>query len=147
MAKQQKRRGSKWIKPNRATGRKKERYCKICGTTASQARILKHENICEFCAREAQKKKEGRLACKACGKVVPHQLKKYNGYCKECVCSLCGKPDPDWAQKTGYCKSCFELIGVNCRVCGKEARAQVQKNEGLCDACAELERKKKSGRR
>ncbi|AZR72381.1 hypothetical protein BBF96_02605 [Anoxybacter fermentans] len=135
MAKQKKRRGSKWIKPTRATGRKKERYCRICGTTASQVRIMKHENICELCVRELSRQKGGKLACKGCGKVVPKQVRKYKGYCKDCICRVCGKPDPEYCQKTGFCRECSKEMGI-CRVCGKEAMAQVEKNDGLCDACA-----------
>ncbi len=136
MAKQKKRRGTKWIQPTKASKRQKKRYCKICGSTAEQVRILKHESICDLCVKDLQKRKSGHLACKICGKVVPEQVKKYNGYCKECVCSLCGKPDPKYTKKFGLCRECIEKLGTNCRICGKEAMAQVKKNDGLCDACA-----------
>ncbi len=136
MARQKKRRGSKWTDPGNVKGKKKYRYCKICGSTATQVRIMKHEHICEKCAEEAARKKKGQLACKACGKVVPNQLKKYNGYCKECVCKICGKPDPEYTHKHGVCRECLIKMGTNCLVCGKEAYAQVKKNNGLCDECA-----------
>ncbi|MCK4258694.1 MAG: hypothetical protein KAX49_06935 [Halanaerobiales bacterium] len=146
MAKQQKRRGIKWILPTRISSRQKKRYCRICGSTAEQVRILKHENICELCVKDLQKRKGGNLACKSCGKVVPEQVKKYNGYCKECVCSLCGKPDPKFTRKHGLCRECFGKLGTNCRICGKEAVAQVKKNNGICDACAEKIKNKQKGR-
>ena len=135
MAKQKKRRGSKWIDPNKVSGKKKYRYCKICGSTAKQVRIMKHENICEKCALTAAKKKSGQLACKACGKVVPNQVHKYNGYCKECVCKICGRPDPRYTQQQGFCRQCLVKMGTNCLICGKEAVAQIRKNNGLCDQC------------
>ena len=136
MAKQKKRRGSKWIDPNRVMGKKKERYCRICGAKATQVRLLKHENICEKCIEDLSKRKSGNLACKICGKVVPKQVKKYNGYCKECVCKLCGKPDPEYTKKHGFCRDCLTQIGNICRICGKEAPTQIKKNNGLCDNCA-----------
>ncbi|MGM0502755.1 MAG: hypothetical protein ACQERJ_09500 [Bacillota bacterium] len=136
MGKQQKRRGSKWLDPNKVSGRRTDRYCHRCGKEATQVRILKHENLCEDCIKELEEKKEGNYACKGCGKVVPAQVQENDGYCKECVCKICGKPDPEFAQKHGFCESCFELMGTNCRECGKEARAQVQRNDGLCDDCA-----------
>jgi len=142
MGKQKKRRGSKWIDPSSVRGKKKYRFCKICGATAEQVRIMKHENICEHCARDAQKHQRGNLACKGCGKVVPNQLKKYNGYCKECVCRICGKPDPEFTHTHGVCRECLAKMGTNCRICGKEAVAQVKKNDGICDECAAREGEK-----
>lgn len=126
--------GTKWTHPNRVTGKKRERYCKICNATADKVRIMKHENICENCAKEASKNKEGRLACKICGRVVPKQVKENNGFCNECICKLCGKPDPKLTRKTGFCRECLEKMG-HCRVCGKEALAQVKKHNGVCDEC------------
>lgn len=146
MAKQKKRRGSKWIDPNKVSGKKKYRYCKICGSTAQQVRIMKHENICEKCAARAAQTKSGQLACKACGKVVPNQVQKYNGYCKECVCKICGQPDPEYTKKHGFCRQCLAKMGTNCRICGKEAVAQVRKNNGLCDQC-QAEAEKQAGRK
>lgn len=136
MAKQKNRRGSKWLDPNKVSGRKAERYCRRCGTKATQVRILKHENLCENCIKELEKKKDGKYSCKACGKVAPNQVKENNGYCKSCVCKICGRPDPEFVKKHGFCRECFELIGTNCRKCGKEAAAQVRRNNGLCDKCA-----------
>jgi len=136
MAKQKNRRGSKWLDPNRVTGRRAKRYCKLCGTEATQVRILKNENICENCVKELEKKKDGYYACKACGKVAPKQVQENKGYCKDCVCRACGKADPKFVQKHGFCETCFEIMGTNCRKCGKEAYAQVQRNDGLCDKCA-----------
>ncbi|MBM7555378.1 hypothetical protein [Halanaerobacter jeridensis] len=136
MAKQQKRRGSKWLDPNKVDGRHEDRYCHRCGKTATQVRILKHENLCEDCVEELRQKKEGDYACKGCGKVAPQQVKENDGYCKDCICKICGEPDPKFVHKHGFCEDCFELMGTNCRKCGKEARAQVQLNDGLCDDCA-----------
>ncbi|MCK8816491.1 hypothetical protein MWH28_03805 [Natroniella sulfidigena] len=137
MAKQQTRRGGKWLDPNNVSGRRAERYCAICGAEATEVRILKHENICEDCVKRLREEKDGKYACKACGKIAPKQLEENNGYCKECVCKICGKPDPEFARKHDFCEACFELIGTDCRRCGKEARAQVKRNDGLCDECAD----------
>ncbi|GAB6098859.1 hypothetical protein JCM16358_07380 [Halanaerocella petrolearia] len=128
---------NKWLDPNKVSGRRAKRYCKLCGTEATRVRILKHENICENCVEDLSRKKEGKYACKGCGKVAPKQLENNKGYCKDCVCRICGKPDPAFAQKHGFCEKCFEIMGTNCRECGKEARAQVQRNDGLCDDCAD----------
>ncbi|SJZ65005.1 hypothetical protein [Selenihalanaerobacter shriftii] len=140
MAKQKKRKGSKWLDPNKegkGHGRRSERYCQRCGQTVKDVRILKHSNLCEDCVRELEKKKEGKYACKGCGKVVPEQVQENDGYCKDCCCRVCGKPDPEFAKKHGFCESCFELMGTNCKECGKEAEAQVRRNDGYCDECAD----------
>ncbi|GAB6137618.1 hypothetical protein [Halanaerobaculum tunisiense] len=126
----------KWLDPNQVSGRQAERYCRICGSEATQVRILKHANICEDCVENLRQKKEGKYACKGCGKVAPKQVQENDGYCKDCVCRICGTADPDFARQHGFCEKCFELMGTNCRECGKEARAQVQRNDGLCDDCA-----------
>ena len=136
MAKQQTRRGSKWLDPHKVSGRHKERYCHRCGAKATQVRILKHENLCENCVKQLQQEKGGKYACKGCGKVAPEQVRDNDGYCKGCVCRICGTADPQFVQKHGFCENCFELMGTDCKRCGKEARAQVKKNDGLCDACA-----------
>ncbi len=136
MAKQKNRRGGKWLDPNNVSGRRAERYCKRCGTEATQVRILKHENLCENCVKELAQKKGGHYACKGCGKVAPKQVQENNGYCKDCICRICGHPDPEFVQKHGFCEKCFDLMGTNCRKCGKEAEAQVRRNNGLCDKCA-----------
>ena len=135
MAKQKKRKGSKWIDPNKATGRQRERYCKICGKTAAQVRILKNENICEECVEKASKRKGGNLACKVCGKVAPQQIQANNGFCKNCLCDACGEPDGHYPNKIGFCRKCAKMIGI-CIECGKEATAQVESNDGYCDECA-----------
>jgi hypothetical protein len=96
---------------------------------------LKNENLCEDCVQQLRHDKEGKYACKGCGKVAPEQLREHNGYCKDCISKICEKPDPEFVHKHGFCESCFELMGTNCRECGKEARAQVQRNDGLCDEC------------
>ncbi|WP_027338731.1 hypothetical protein [Halonatronum saccharophilum] len=136
MAKQKKRKGSKWLDPNKVSGRKAERYCQRCGTLATEVRILKHENLCENCVEELKKKKDGVYSCKGCGKVAPKQVQENKGYCKGCTCKACGRPDPKFVKKHSFCESCFELIGTDCRRCGKEAQAQVKRNDGLCDECA-----------
>lgn len=52
----------KWLDPNQVSGRQAERYCRICGSEATQVRILKHANICEDCVENLrQKKKESML--------------------------------------------------------------------------------------
>jgi hypothetical protein len=106
---------------------------------------MKHENICEFCAKELRKKKAGHLACKVCGKVVPKQVKENNGYCSECVCRVCGKPDPKYTRVHGFCRKCLMEMGTICIKCGKEAQAQVKKNKGFCDECATKEKSKGTG--
>lgn len=80
--------------------------------------------------------KEGRYACKACGKVAPNQLEKFGGYCKDCVCPACGRPDPDSVRRAGLCLECLGKVGCVCRRCGKDAPTQVKRNRGLCDSCA-----------
>lgn len=147
MPRQKIRSGTKWTHPNTVRGKKKYRYCKICGKTADQVPIMKHENICETCVKELEKKKEGHLACKICGKVVPKQVKENKGFCDACVCSLCGKPDPKYTRKHGMCKECMLKLGTHCIDCGKEAMAQVRKNDGFCDICAAKAREKNSGGR
>ncbi|MCL4516023.1 MAG: hypothetical protein M1379_10635 [Firmicutes bacterium] len=128
----------RWLDPNREGrgGRRSGRYCARCGTTVQSARILKGLNLCEFCVRELEKARDGRWSCLGCGKIAPDQLRKYGGYCKDCVCPACGRPDPEAVHKYGMCRQCMTQVGEFCRRCGKEAAAQVRKNRGLCDACA-----------
>lgn len=145
MPRQKIRSGTKWTHPNRVTGKKAARYCKLCGTTADKVRIMKHENICEVCAKELRKKKEGHYACKVCGKIAPKQVRENKGYCSECVCRLCGKPDPKYTRVHGFCRKCLAEMGTICIQCGKEAQTQVKKNDGLCDECAAKTKSKRAG--
>ncbi len=115
-----------------------KRFCKRCGTPVTSARILGSLNLCEFCVKELEKARDGRYSCKGCGKVAPEQLKKYKGYCKDCVCPACGRPEPEHVRKFGLCSACMEIVGGICRRCGKEAPGQVDKNRGLCDACRSM---------
>ncbi len=129
----------KWADPSRegrSKGRQGERFCSKCGNTVQHARILKSLNLCEFCIKEYEAKKDGINSCRGCGKVAPVELQEHNGYCNECVCSACGKPDPQYVRKTGLCYQCASALGDFCRRCGKEAAAQVRKNKGYCDECA-----------
>lgn len=129
-----------WADPNRE-GRSKERqsrrFCSRCGNTVQQVRIYKSLNLCEFCLKELAAKRDGVYSCRICGRIVPEELKKHQGYCSQCVCRACGKPDPDHIRKTGLCFQCAQAMGDFCRSCGKEATAQVRKNQGLCDQCFE----------
>jgi hypothetical protein len=127
-----------WADPNkegRSRGRQGERFCSKCGNSIQTARILKSLNLCEFCVKELEKKRDGVWSCRACGKLAPEEIKKHNGYCTQCVCSACGKFDP-YVNKTGLCRQCSSAVGDFCKQCGKEAAAQIRKNKGLCDACA-----------
>lgn len=133
-----------WADPNRE-GRSKtkgNRFCSRCGNTVQQARILKSTNLCEFCINELTGKRDGIFSCRGCGKVAPLELKEHQGYCSACLCSACGRPDPQYVRKTGMCFTCAAQIGDFCRRCGKEASAQVAKNKGYCDECAALRPKR-----
>jgi hypothetical protein len=128
-----------WADPNKegkSKGRSGQRYCSKCGNTVQRARILKSLNLCEFCIKEYEMKRDGVHSCRGCGRVVgPEELREHKGYCAQCVCPACGSPDPQNIKKTGLCYQCSQVIGDFCRICGKEAAAQVRKNRGLCDAC------------
>jgi hypothetical protein len=127
-----------WADPNkegRSPGRQGERFCSKCGNSIKTARILKTLNLCEFCVKELESKRDGVWSCRFCGKVAPDEIKLHHGYCTQCVCSACGRFDA-YVQKTGICRQCSETIGDFCRKCGKEAAAQIRKNKGLCDTCA-----------
>ncbi|HOJ78094.1 MAG TPA: hypothetical protein PLZ08_07070 [Bacillota bacterium] len=128
-----------WADPNREGrfgGRSAKRYCSRCGNTVQKVRILKSLNLCEFCVKELQAKRDGKFSCRGCGKVSPEEIRAHNGYCDECVCVACGRPDPVSVRKTRLCSKCSSTIMNDfCRKCGKEAGAQVKKNHGLCDAC------------
>lgn len=132
-------RGKKiWSDPNiegKEGGRRAQRYCSRCGNTVEKFRILKSLNLCELCVKELQKKRDGRYSCRGCGKLAPEEIKEHNGYCRECICPACGRPDPVNVRKSGLCSKCSSTLGDFCRKCGKEASAQVKKNKGLCDAC------------
>lgn len=117
----------------------RKRACRICGNTIRQARILKQANICEYCARALSARREGKYACKGCGKIAPKQVSRLGGYCEECVCPACGKPDPEVVRRSGICRRCAAKIGGICQLCGREAPAQVRRNSGLCDECARKE--------
>lgn len=119
--------------------RARTRTCRICGNTIKQARILKQANICEFCARSLSSRPEGKLACKGCGKIAPEQVSRFGGFCKECVCPACGRPDPLGVRRLGMCRECASGIGGICSQCGKDAPAQVRRNAGVCDECARKE--------
>ena len=128
-----------WADPNRegkSRGRQGLRYCSRCGNTVQQSRIMKNLNLCEFCVKELERKRDGIHSCRGCGKVLrPKDLRERKGYCGQCVCAACGTPDPIQVKKTGLCYKCSQAMGDFCRVCGKEATAQVRKNKGLCDSC------------
>ena len=127
-----------WADPNRegkATGRQAKRCCAKCGNTVQKARILKTLNLCEFCVKELEAKRDGIQSCKGCGKVSPEEVRENKGYCNQCICTACGRPDPVNVRKNGLCAKCSETLGDFCRKCGKEASAQVKKNKGLCDEC------------
>ena len=132
-----------WADPNRegrVKGKLSLRSCAKCGNTVQQTRILKSLNLCEYCVNELREKRDGIVSCRGCGKIEPLELKEHNGYCSECVCSACGKPDPDYVRKTGLCFQCAQSLGDFCRSCGKEAAAQVRKNKGYCDECTAVKR-------
>lgn len=132
---------TKWADPNRegrGKGRQAGRFCSKCGNTVQQTRIYKSMNLCEYCYRDLEAARDGIHSCRGCGKVAPLELREYNGYCRQCVCSACGKPDPDYVRKTGLCFQCAATLGDFCRRCGKEAAAQVRKHKGLCDQCASV---------
>lgn len=127
-----------WLDPNRegkGGGRRAQRYCARCGNSVRKVRILKSHNLCEYCYRELVERKDGVWTCKACGKFAPEEIRKYKGYCSECLCRVCGRPDPDYVRKTDLCRRCAENVGEFCLNCGKEAPAQVRKNRGYCDLC------------
>lgn len=127
-----------WADPNkegRSHGRKAGRFCAKCGNSIQTARILKAHNLCEFCVKQMVEKRDGVWACRSCGKIAPDEVRENRGYCKQCVCSACGRHD-SFVKKTGLCQHCSQIIGDFCRVCGKEAAAQVRKNKGRCDVCA-----------
>ena len=127
-----------WLDPNkegRGQGRRSKRYCVRCGNTVRQSRILKAYNLCEFCVQEMKKKKEKGWVCIGCGRLAPDEVKKGKGYCRQCLCPACGKPDPFYVKIAGLCRECAKIAGVFCIKCGKEAPAQVQKNKGFCDLC------------
>jgi hypothetical protein len=134
-----------WADPNRegqGKDRQSKRFCAKCGNTVQQARILKSLNLCEFCVKELEERRDGRWSCRGCGKVAPEEISKHNGYCTQCVCPACGRPDPQSIRLTGICAACTATVGDFCRKCGKEAAAQVRKNKGLCDACLGARKKK-----
>lgn len=127
-----------WADPNREgreKGRLSRRFCSKCGNTVQQARILKSLNLCEFCVKEMEQKRDGVWSCRGCGKVAPVEIREHKGYCLECICRACGRPDPQFVRRAGLCAECAAAIGDFCRKCGKEAAAQVRKNRGLCDEC------------
>jgi hypothetical protein len=132
-----------WADPNRE-GRGKEsqsrRFCSRCGNTVQQVRIYKSLNLCELCIKELTVKRDGVYSCRGCGKVAPEEVKAHHGYCSQCVCQVCGQPDPDYVRKTGICLKCASSLGDFCRNCGKEATAQVKKNRGFCDQCSKSHR-------
>lgn len=127
-----------WADPNlegRGKERQSRRFCSRCGNTVQQVRIYKSLNLCEFCMKELALKRDGVYSCRICGRIAPEELKKHQGYCLQCVCPACGKPDPESLRKNGLCYQCSQAMGDFCRSCGKEAAAQVRKNRGLCDQC------------
>lgn len=137
-----------WLDPNKegkSRGRLGKRYCARCGNTVQTARILKAYNLCEFCVKDLEKKKDGVWTCKSCGRLAPAEVRAYNGYCLACVCRICRQPDREYVSKTGLCRRCATQIGDFCLACGKEAPAQTRKNKGLCDQC--LQRQEKPGYR
>lgn len=128
----------KWLTPQRegqTFGRKSKRYCRRCGVSVRHVPILSVLNLCERCANELKRTRDGRWSCKGCGRIVPLQLESRGGYCKDCVCTVCGKPDPVSVHETGLCKSCLGSVGLFCKACGKEAPTQVKRNKGFCDLC------------
>ena len=128
-----------WADPNRegqGKGRQAERFCSRCGNTVKKTRILKTFNLCEYCVKEYQTKRDGVVSCRGCGKVAPTELKEHGGFCNSCICPACGKADPAQVRKSGFCTQCTTAVGDLCRSCGKEAKAQVNRNRGLCDQCA-----------
>ena len=130
-----------WLDPNkegRKRGRQGQRFCRRCGNSVQKFRILRHYNLCEPCVKELESKRDGVWSCKSCGRLAPNELKAHRGYCSNCVCPACGRPDPENVRKVGFCRECAASMGDFCRVCGKEAAAQVRKNRGLCDRCASL---------
>ena len=140
---------NEWADPNRegqAKGKEAERFCSKCGNTVQKTRILKSLNLCEYCINELRERRDGITSCRGCGKIEPTELKEHNGYCTQCICSACGKPDPQYVRKTGLCFQCAVTLGDFCRSCGKEAAAQVRKNKGFCDACVASGRNKTLGR-
>lgn len=134
-----------WADPNREgkkSGRAANRYCARCGNTVQKFRIFKSLNLCEPCVKELAAKRDGKFSCRGCGKLAPEEVRAHNGYCLECICPACGRPDPIHLRKNGLCAKCSSVLGDFCRNCGKEASAQVRKNKGLCDACqGQLKRK------
>lgn len=127
-----------WSDPNREgreRGRRSARYCARCGNTVQQFRILKSLNLCEPCVKELAAKRDGVNSCRGCGKLAPQEIREHGGYCNQCICIACGRPDPVNVRKTGMCAKCSSALGDFCRICGKEASAQVRKNKGVCDAC------------
>lgn len=127
-----------WADPNREgrkTGRASARYCSRCGNSVRKFRILKSLNLCELCVKELEAKRDGKTSCRGCGKVAPEEIREHNGYCSQCVCPACGRPDPVSVRKIGMCSKCASIAGDFCRNCGKEAAAQVRKNKGLCNDC------------
>jgi hypothetical protein len=127
-----------WADPNRegkSSGRRGERFCAKCGNTVQHARILKLLNLCEFCLKELEQKRDGVNSCRSCGKVAPEEIGRYKGYCRDCICPACGKPDSASVRRAGFCSKCLAGFGDFCRSCGKEAAVQVKKNKGVCDEC------------
>jgi hypothetical protein len=138
-----------WADPNRegqSKGNEAERLCSKCGNSVRKVRIFKSLNLCEYCLNELREKRDGITSCRGCGKIEPLELKEHNGYCSQCICSACGKPDPSYVRKTGLCYQCAQSLGDFCRSCGKEAAAQVRKNKGFCDACVASGHHKTMGR-
>ena len=128
-----------WADPNRegrSKGKESERICLKCGNSVRKVRIYKLLNLCEYCFNEIKEKRDGITSCRGCGRIEPLELKDHNGYCSQCICSACGKPDPGYVHKTGLCFQCAVSLGDFCRNYGKEAAAQVRKNKGFCDECA-----------
>jgi hypothetical protein len=134
------RRKNPWLDPNKegkSKGRRGKRYCARCGNTVRQSRILKVHNLCEYCVQEMIIKKEQNWVCRGCGRFAPEEVKAGKGYCRQCLCPACGQPDPTTVPKFGLCRKCAKVAGVFCLRCGKEAPAQVIKNKGYCDRCAQ----------
>lgn len=134
---------NKWLTPRsdgRSTARLARRYCCVCGTQATSTRILKAANLCEQCASKFRIARDGRWACKGCGKIAPAQLERNKGFCDDCVCPACGSPDPRSVRATGLCSRCLQSTTAICTRCGREAASQVKRNNGLCDACASRKR-------
>ena len=130
---------TRWLDPSKegkSRGRLGKRYCSRCGNTVQRFRILRGLNLCEMCVKELESRKDGVHSCRACGKFAPKEVKEHKGYCKDCICPACGRPDPDNIKRIGMCQQCASGIDDFCIRCGKEAAAQVRKNKGLCNACA-----------